>query len=109
MSNYREEVLRTANAHANLLGLGAMGLAGESGEVVDLIKKHLYHDAILDRDKMIKELGDVRWYIEVLCHCIGVTLEEVEKVNIEKLRKRYPNGFNAEDARKRADEGQVVS
>lgn len=101
--SYREEVMRTAAKHQDLLGLGAMGLAGEAGEVVDLVKKHIYHGAPFDKEKFIKELGDVRWYFEVLCQCVNVSMEEVEQRNIEKLHKRYPNGFNTEDSIKRVD------
>lgn len=102
--SYRENVLRTAADHVDLLGLGAMGLAGESGEVVDLIKKHIHHKVPLDKEKLIKELGDVRWYFEVLCHCAGTTMEEVERLNIEKLKKRYPNGFTTQASIERKDE-----
>lgn len=102
--SYRDEVLRTASAHVDPLSLGAMGLAGEAGEVVDLIKKHVHHKAPFDRDKFIKELGDVRWYLELLCHCANVSMEEVEALNIEKLRKRYPDGFSTQASIERKDQ-----
>lgn len=107
--NYRKEVLRNLNpehvpSDRDVLALGGMGLAGEAGECVDLIKKHLFHKVPLDRDKLIKELGDVRWYFEVLCHAAGITITEVERLNVEKLRKRFPNGFNTVDSIKKADE-----
>ena len=107
---YREMVIRNSphidtDPIQTKLCLGAMGLAGEVGEVVDLLKKHLFHGKELDRDKLIIELGDVRWYMEYLLLAIGLTIEEVEAKNTEKLLKRYPNGFNFEDANKsRADE-----
>lgn len=102
--NYRNEVMRTANASKDPLALGAMGLAGETGEVVDLIKKHIHHDKPLDKDKLIQELGDVTWYLELLFECAGTTREEVERRNIDKLRKRYPIGFSPEAANARLDE-----
>lgn len=107
--DYRKEVIRNLNpqhvpSERDVINLGAMGLAGEAGEVADLVKKHLFHQVPLDRDKLIKELGDVRWYFEVLCHAAGTTIEEVEKLNVEKLRKRFPNGFTTEDSIKKADE-----
>lgn len=105
--NYRKEVMRTAAGHVDPLSLGAMGLAGEAGEVVDLIKKHVHHKVPFDRDKFIKELGDVRWYLELLCDCAGVTIQEVEKLNIEKLRKRYPDGFTTQASIERKDETNV--
>lgn len=102
--NYRDEVLRTAAEHPDMLGLGGMGLAGEAGEVVDLIKKTVYHGVPLDKEKLIKELGDVRWYFEVLCYCVGTTMEEVENINVEKLRKRYPDGFTTQASIERKDQ-----
>lgn len=110
--NYRQEMLRTANLPNNQINLGheasgllmgAVGLAGETGEVIDLIKKHCFHSQKLDKEKLIKELGDVRWYFEYLLAATGITMEEVEQKNIEKLRKRYPNGFSPEAAKNRVD------
>ncbi len=101
--NYREEVLRTAAGHVDPLSLGAMGLAGEAGEVVDLIKKYVHHGAPFDRGTFIKELGDVRWYFELLCHCVGTTMQEVEELNIKKLRARYPDGFSTQASIERKD------
>jgi NTP pyrophosphatase (non-canonical NTP hydrolase) len=94
--NYRTEMLRTLVGHENKTSLvhAALGLAGETGEVVDELKKHLVYGKALNKKNLINELGDVRWYFELLCHCLGITIEEVEKLNIEKLRKRYPNGFS---------------
>ena len=73
---------------------GALGLTGEAGEVADQIKKTIFHGHDLDRDGLIKELGDVCWYLALLCHAIDVPLEEVMIRNIEKLKKRYPEGFS---------------
>lgn len=101
--DYRKEVLRTAASHPDQLSLGAMGLAGECGEVVDLIKKHVHHGAPFDRDKFIKELGDVRWYFELLCSCVDVSMAEIEEKNVEKLRKRYPDGFSTQASIERKD------
>lgn len=98
--NFREEVLRTSSQvdAKDRLILGALGLAGEAGEVVDMIKKIQFHSKPLNRDDLIKELGDVRWYMEQVMMVIDVTMPEIERVNIAKLRKRYPNGFSAEAA-----------
>ena len=97
--NYRESVLRTFNSdqtHREKLTNSAMGLAGEAGEVIDLLKKHLFHKHELDRDKLINELGDCYYYLEVLCDLIDVSPEEVKDKNITKLAKRYPQGFSSE-------------
>ena len=73
---------------------GALGLTGEAGEVADSIKKTIFHGHGLDLDGLVKELGDVCWYLALLCHAIDVPLEEVMTRNIEKLKKRYPEGFS---------------
>lgn len=110
--NYREEVLRTAGVSLKEASkeqqyqLGALGLSEEAGEVTGLVKKFVYHKKPLDQDKLLKELGDVRWYFEYLLISLGFTMEQVEAANAEKLRARYPNGFNPEDAAKRMDENK---
>lgn len=106
MTKYREEVMRTVNGlveGTDRLLMGALGLAGETGETVDTVKKHLFHGKLLNQVDFIKELGDVRWYLEVLTMYAGVTMEEVEQRNIDKLRKRYPEGFNPEASQARVD------
>lgn len=104
-NNYANEFRRTAQIETRGFdyALGCMGLAGESGEVVDLLKKHLFHGKPLDRDALIKELGDVRWYLEYVIQAAGSSMEEVEAANVAKLRKRFPTGFNNEDAARKAD------
>jgi NTP pyrophosphatase (non-canonical NTP hydrolase) len=74
----------------------AMGLAGEAGEVTDLLKKWVFHSHPLDRMELKKELGDVLHYLAGLCTLHHFTLEEVATANIEKLMKRYPKGFDPE-------------
>ena len=73
---------------------GVMGLCGESGEAIDIVKKHLAQGHPLDREKLIKELGDIAWYLAETATALDVTLEEVLQGNIEKLRRRYPEGFD---------------
>ena len=68
-----------------------LGLAGESGEVCDIVKKHMYQCHNIDVDDLVNELGDVLWYIVLACDTIGISLEDVMKKNIEKLERRYPN------------------
>lgn len=93
-SEYQKKALRTAgNIDYAILGLG---IAGESGEVADYLKKVLGHGHPLDKDIMAKELGDILWYIAVLCERVGVPLEEIANRNIEKLKVRYPEGFSSE-------------
>ena len=73
---------------------GALGLTGEAGEVADLIKKEIFHGHNFKMEDLIKELGDVCWYLALLCNAIGVSLEEVMIKNIAKLKARYPEGFS---------------
>jgi len=75
---------------------GVMGLCGESGEVIDIVKKHLAQGHELDKEKIIKELGDVAWYMAEIATVLDVDLEDVLVQNIEKLKKRYPEGFSTE-------------
>lgn len=74
----------------------ATGLAGEAGEVSELIKKGIFHQQGIDRVKMKKELGDVLWYLSGLAGQFGFTLEEIMEHNIEKLKARFPDGWAAE-------------
>jgi len=76
--------------------MSALGLAGETGEVCDLIKKALYHGHTLDYDKIKLELGDVLWYIAALSCALGMELNEVADGNIEKLKSRYGTAFSTE-------------
>ena len=82
---------------------GVMGLCGESGEVIDIVKKHLAQGHELDKEKIIKELGDVAWYMAEIATVLGVELEDVFVQNVEKLKKRYPEGFSTEKSIYRAE------
>ena len=82
---------------------GVMGLCGESGEAIDIVKKWFAQGHELDREKLIKELGDVAWYLAEISHALGVTLEEVLERNINKLKERYPDGFKTADSVNRKD------
>ena len=81
----------------------AMGLSGESGEVTDSIKKELFHGHLGDPTGIKKELGDVLHYLTGLATMYGFTLEEIAIANIEKLKKRYPDGFSQEASINRED------
>lgn len=75
---------------------GVMGLCGESGEVIDIVKKHLAQGHELDKEELAKELGDVAWYLAETATAIGYDLEDIFQMNIDKLKKRYPEGFSVE-------------
>ena len=89
-------LLNPALSKKDVLINGVMGLCGESGEVIDIVKKHLHQGHDLDREKLIKELGDVAWYLAETAYALDVSLEKVFLGNIEKLRARYPAGFDRE-------------
>lgn len=84
-----------------MISWNVLGLAGEAGEVADLIKKQIYHQHGLDREALKKELGDVLWYVAALCSNVGLSLDDVMRANIEKLKARFPEGYDA--ARTTAD------
>ena len=98
LSTYQRLAARTMGprTHEQQLANAALGLAGEAGETADMIKKHLFHDHPLDRDAIVKELGDCLWYVAALASALDISLDEVGERNIEKLRRRYPDGFSAE-------------
>lgn len=82
-------------AHELMLVWNAIGLAGEAGEVADHIKKGVFHRHGVDRDTLVKELGDVLWYVAALCTKMDVSLATVMQRNVEKLRRRYPDGYSS--------------
>ena len=82
---------------------GVMGLCGESGEAIDLVKKHLAHGHDLDKESLVKELGDIAWYLAETAYALDVSLEEILEKNIEKLKKRYPHGFDEERSKNRVE------
>jgi NTP pyrophosphatase (non-canonical NTP hydrolase) len=89
-----------------MLVWNAIGLAGEAGEVCEHIKKGVFHQHGIDRDKMRKELGDVLWYVAALCTKLELDMGDVMAANIEKLMARYPDGYNPADSMARRDTAQ---
>ena len=99
LNEYQELAQRTSNKALEPNGHlfnGVLGLAGEAGECADLLKKHYYQDGRLFVDDLEDELGDVLWYVAETAMALGLTLEEVAVRNVDKLRKRYPEGFDAD-------------
>lgn len=80
---------------------GLMGLNGEAGEAVDILKKFLFQGHDIDRVHLAKELGDVAWYLAVTADALGYDLETIFDMNVKKLNERYPNGFDPERSRNR--------
>ena len=107
INEYQAAALRTAQTDKlstnDLLLNAALGLCGESGEVADLVKKHLFQGHDLDLDHVAKELGDISWYLAVGAYAIGLDLETIFRMNKEKLEARYPDGFSADRSLHRAE------
>lgn len=101
INEYQIAALRTENSEltqAEILMNGLMGLNGEVGECIDILKKHLFQGDQLDCEHLAKELGDVAWYLAVSAKAIGYDLERIMQMNVEKLSQRYPNGFHTKDS-----------
>ena len=107
LNEYQKLAQRTANDQTKWgkIENGCLGLAGEAGECCDLLKKYLFQGHELDEERMAEELGDVLWYCAELAAGLGLTLEEVARRNVEKLKRRYPEGFDAERSRNRGNAG----
>ncbi len=99
---YQANALRTAGDDS--LAVATLGLVGEAGEVADIVKKHLGHGHHLDNEAMAHELGDVLWYIAVMAANLGYTMSDVARMNIDKLKLRYPQGFSTERSINRGTE-----
>ena len=94
---YQHLAMRTAGENADqYLDNAIMGLAGEVGECADIVKKHHFQGHEFDREHFIDELSDVCWYVALAATAVDTTLGDVMLHNIEKLRKRYPDGFDSE-------------
>lgn len=113
INQYQVEALRTAkSANSDCLLIvdnalimnGVLGLTGEAGECADIVKKHLFQGHELDREHLAEELGDVAWYVAVSAYALGYDLEAILNMNVDKLRRRYPNGFEAERSVHREEE-----
>lgn len=100
-NEYQKLTMKTLNPALNkkeILVNGVMGLNGESGEVIDIVKKHMFQGHELDKEKIKKELGDVMWYVAEVCEALDLSLDEVMEGNIEKLRKRFKDGFTVNES-----------
>lgn len=105
-ARYQALALRTARGYPDpglTRAIRALGLAGEAGEVVELVKKEVGHDHAPDPDRIAKELGDVLWYLAGLAEAYGLSLAEIAERNVAKLAARYPElEFRPERSRQRA-------
>lgn len=90
--------------HLDLGGIfnACLGLSGEVGEFNDMIKKWVFHEKELDMEHAKKEMGDVLWYVAMMCESFGWDVDEIMQMNVDKLKARYPEGFDVERANHRA-------
>lgn len=103
--NYQLQAMRTAKQlsfNEDLMHVG-LGLAGEAGELADAVKKHLVYGRELDRGNVIEELGDLLWFVALGCCVMGVAMADVAQLNVDKLRKRYPDKYTDHHAQARLD------
>ena len=104
LNEYQRQSMRTADEVPDYPDPGwlfqtsgfGLGIAGEAGEVADYLKKVIHHQHPLDPEVVKKELGDVLWYVQGIAERCGLTLDEVARANIDKLKARYPEGWSAE-------------
>lgn len=99
VNDYQKEAMTTLNPaldKKDVLINSVMGLCGESGEAIDIVKKWLMQGHDLDKEHLIKELGDIAWYLAEAATALDVPLETVLQGNLDKLRQRFPNGFSTE-------------
>ena len=98
INEYQKLAMTTLNpelSHKDVLINGVMGLCGESGEAIDIVKKWLAQGHELDKEKLAKELGDICWYLAETATALDLSLEDIMIANIEKLKRRYPEGFDS--------------
>ena len=97
VNGYQKAAMATLNPaldKKDVLINSVMGLCGESGEAIDIVKKWLMQGHELDKQHLVRELGDVAWYLAEAATALDVPLEAVFQGNLEKLRQRFPNGFD---------------
>ena len=107
INEYQQLAMRTLNPELNkkdILINGVMGLCGESGEAIDIVKKWLAQGHNLDKDNLAKELGDIAWYLAETAYALDIPLESILQGNIDKLRKRFPEGFDTQRSVERISE-----
>lgn len=96
INEYQQIALTTENKEVKQrIVNGVLGLVGESGECADMIKKHFFQGHELDKEHLAKELGDICWYLALTSDALGYDLETIMQMNVDKLKKRYPAGFDA--------------
>lgn len=95
-ANYRLRQAQVDNIEYDVGGIfnACLGLSGEVGEFNDMIKKWVFHEKELDVEHLKKECGDILWYVAMICHSLNWNIDEIMQMNIDKLKARYPEGFD---------------
>ena len=99
INEYQQRAMATLNPNLkdrDVLINSVMGLCGESGEAIDIVKKGLEQGHLLDKAHLACELGDVAWYLAEAATALGLDLEDILQANLDKLERRYPEGFSTE-------------
>ncbi len=107
INDYQRLAMTTLNPaldKRDVLINSVMGLCGESGEAIDVVKKWLAQGHELDRARLAKELGDVAWYLAEAATALDIPLEDILRANLDKLKARYPEGFSARNSIERAED-----
>ena len=96
-----DRLCEVMNLNLLLLDIGgilnaSLGLSGETGELNDSIKKWVFHGHPINREYVKKELGDIMWYVAMMCESFGFEMNDIMQLNIDKLKARYPEGFSEE-------------
>lgn len=97
-NEYQSLAARTINKNLNTFDMehhSVHGMVGEVGEINSIYQKY-YQGHDIDQNHLKKELGDLMWFVAEYCTAMGWNLEDVMELNINKLRARYPEGFDAE-------------
>ena len=107
VNEYQKLAMTTLNpalSKKDILINSVMGLCGESGEAIDIVKKWLAQGHELNKAQLAKELGDIAWYLAEAATALDLPLEEIFQANIDKLKKRYPEGFEVSRSLTRPEE-----
>lgn len=107
LNEYQRQAMVSLNpalSREQVLLNSVMGLCGESGECIDLVKKWQFQGHPLDKEALAKELGDVAWYLAEAATALDIPLEDICRGNLDKLKARYPQGFSAEQSIHRSNE-----
>lgn len=106
VNEYQRLAMTTLNPELNkkdVLINSVMGLCGESGEAIDIVKKWMAQGHELDKEHLAKELGDIAWYLAEAATALDMSLEDIFEANLAKLKKRYPDGFETQKSKIRLE------